>query len=214
MPQATSSVIHRPFEDADFDAVVDICVRIWCTGVEGVYDRMIFGRVMTAGALRRSQIATVATKDDVVVGACFGGLSQGGSSTTNEVWSVRFDELMTIARKRAKIGGIEVEETLFSRLRMYTTADVFISFGYTNAESEVNLLVVDPRHMHEGIGTRLFEDMVLALCSEDAHGCLVVLREDYDLEFFEHRGLSCIQRKGGASGDTGDRVIYLYGRRL
>ena len=54
MPQLDTSIIIRPFKDIDFDEVVNLCVRKWCSDITGAYDRIIFGRVLTAGALQRS----------------------------------------------------------------------------------------------------------------------------------------------------------------
>lgn len=145
-------ITYRPFTDADFDAVAKVCARTWSSDVEGVYDRITFGRVLTAGSLRRSQFSFVAQQGIKVVGACFGGFAKDGAIIVNEHWEQRFKELMVPARKRAKIGGPSVEELLFSRLRMYTTADVLISRGYSNADAELNLCVVDPAARNQGIG--------------------------------------------------------------
>ncbi len=212
--QKLQSISYRPFEDSDFDAVTDICARIWCSDVEGVYDRMIFGRVMTAGALKRSQAAYVAVCEGVVVGACFGGVCKGGEVQVNDRWASRFADLMVIARKRAKIGGVRVEEMLFSKLRMYTMADVFISRKFTNSEAEVNLLVAHPKYDMKSIGDGLIERLVMYFCEEDCHGCFVVIDDGPGKDFYESHLMTCVQERKGAGGDSGGRTIWLYGRRL
>ena len=68
-------ITYRPFTEADFDAVAKVCARTWASDVEGVYDRITFGRVLTAGSLRRSQFSFVAQQGIKVVGACFGGFA-------------------------------------------------------------------------------------------------------------------------------------------
>lgn len=214
MCAASEDIVYRPFCDSDFGAVTDLCSRVWCVGVEGVYDRSVFGRVMTAGALRRSQVTLVAQRAGVVVGAIFGGFCPNESVQVNESWEERFQELMVIARKRAKNGGILVEERLFSKLRMFTMADVFISRGYTNSQSEINLLVVHPKAQGQGIGDRLLEEMLVSFSSKGAQGSFIVIDEDSDREFLERRGFNCVQERQGAGGDSGRRTIYLYGRRL
>ncbi|MCH4083988.1 MAG: GNAT family N-acetyltransferase [Olsenella sp.] len=216
MPTDTSQseVIYRPFADDDFDAVARICARTWASDVEGVYDRITFGRVFTAGSLRRSQFSIVAQKGLKVVGACFGGFTKDGAIEKNERWEKRFEELMGPARKRAKIGGPNVEELLFSRLRMYTTADVFISRGYSNGDAELNLCVVDPASRRNGIGSALMEEAVMRFCEHNCRGFFTMMTKDSDCEFSEHMGLRLIQEKRGIYGDPDAGVIYLYGRRL
>ena len=110
MPSKSCQIRHRPFRDGDFDAVTDLCVRAWYGGVEGIYDRIVFGRVMTVGALRRSGVARVAVTDERVVGACFGGIYPNERLVVNEEWDQRFKDTMAVARKRAKLGGIRIEE--------------------------------------------------------------------------------------------------------
>ena len=92
MPSEPCQIRHRPFRDDDFDAVTDLCVRAWYGGVEGIYDRIVFGRVMTVGALRRSGVARVAVTDERVVGACFGGIYPNERLVVNEEWDQRFKD--------------------------------------------------------------------------------------------------------------------------
>lgn len=214
MPQLDTSIIIRPFKDIDFDEVVNLCVRKWCSDITGAYDRIIFGRVLTAGALQRSVYTMVAEENGSVIGVCFGGLSSNRSISQNSFWHRRFEDIMVIARDRARRGGVKVEDRLFSRLRSYTTADVFISLGYANSEAEINLLIVDPNHMGKGVGSRLFDDMTARFKDAGARGFFLIVSSESDIDFFGHRGLNCIQEKQGTSGDRGNSVIYLYGRRL
>ncbi|OFK24811.1 N-acetyltransferase [Olsenella sp. HMSC062G07] len=205
---------YRPFEGGDFDAVTDMCARAWYKSVEGVYDRIIFGRVLTAGALRRSSIMQVATKGDRVVGACFGGVCLDGVLEKNDKWKRSFEDTMAIARKRAKLGGIAVEERLFSKLRMFTVADVFISRGFTNSQAEFNLLVVHPLFQRQGIGQTLFDAMLAAFVDAGAQGCFGVVDDDFDSEFMRKHGLSVVESRRGAAGDSGRRTVSLLARRL
>lgn len=207
-------ITYRPFAEADFEAVAKVCARTWASDVEGVYDRITFGRVLTAGSLKRSQFSFVAQQGIKVVGACFGGFTKDGAIIVNEHWDQRFKELMVPARKRAKIGGPSVEELLFSRLRMYTTADVFISRGYSNADAELNLCVVDPSARSQGIGSAMLEEAVMRFCEHGARGFFTMLTKNSDCQFSERAGLKLIQEKRGVYGDTNAGVIYLYGRRL
>ena len=213
-PQAESDITFRPYRQDDFDEVAKICARIWVPNVEGYFDRITFGRVMTAGSLRRSSFANVAVRGTRVVGACLGGFAEDGSIVQDHSHDETFDRLMVAARKRAKLGGPEVEEMLFRRLRMYTTADVFISRGYSNAEAELNLLVVNPADQGKGIGSRLFEDAVTSFCDGGAHGFFTMVSDVSDFSFLEHRGLSLVQKKEGPSRKSDKGAIYLYGRRL
>lgn len=207
-------ISYRAFEDDDFDDVARMCARIWVPDVEGVYDRMTFGRVLTAGSLRRSQFSIVARQGIHVVGACFGGFAKNGSITVDEKWQERFDQLMVAARKRAKIGGPRVEEKLFSRLRMYTTADVFISRGFSNADAELNLCVVDPSARNKGIGSELMERATTLFAEGGARGFFTMMTKATDCSFAEKHGLGLVQEKRGSYGDSDADVIYLYGRRL
>ncbi len=165
------NVTIRPYRDADFDDVAKICGRIWVPDVEGYYDRITFGRVMTAGSLRRSSF----DHDQDAV----------------------FDSLMAAARKRAKLGGPRVEEMLFRRLRMYTTADVFISRGYSNADAELNMLVVNPADQGHGIGQALYDTAVDSFRQAGARGFFTMISDVKDFSFVESRGLSLIQKKEG-----------------
>lgn len=214
MPSKSCQIRHRPFRDGDFDAVTDLCVRAWYGGVEGIYDRIVFGRVMTVGALRRSGVARVAVTDERVVGACFGGIYPNERLVVNEEWDQRFKDTMAVARKRAKLGGIRIEERLFSKLRMYTVADVFISRGYATAQSEFNLLVVHPQFAGRGIGKRLFDDTLDIFARAGAQGCFAVVDDDFDLNFLKAQGLGIIEMRHGASGDSGKRTVSLLARRL
>ncbi len=208
-----SQIGYRPFMEGDFDDVTDICSRIWCTGVEGVYDRIVFGRVMTSGALQRSQQAHVAVRGRRVVGACFGGVSRDALAQIDPGWSQRFGDVMVKARKRAKLGGIEVEDKLFGRLRRYTMADVFISRGYASSDAEVNLLVVRPDLQGQGIGSQLLHDMVERFRAGGQRGCFLVMGDDCRLDFMESHGFSLAQeRRRAATG--GEESVYLYGLRL
>ncbi|EHF01271.1 hypothetical protein HMPREF1008_01751 [Olsenella sp. oral taxon 809 str. F0356] len=206
-------ISYRPFREDDFDDVTDICSRIWCSSVEGVYDRIVFGRVMTLGALQRSQHAHVAVRGQRVVGACFGGLSRGGLAQVDPDWGQRFADVMVKARKRAKLGGIEVEDKLFGRLRRYTMADVFISREYASSDAEVNLLVVRPDAQGRGIGSRLLGDMVARFDEGGQRGCFLVMGDDCDVDFMESRGFSLVQERRRAA-DGGEESVYLYGLRL
>lgn len=60
MDTPNSEIILRPFKDIDFDAVVNLCVRKWCSDIVGAFDRIVFGRVLSAGALQRSTHTVVA----------------------------------------------------------------------------------------------------------------------------------------------------------
>lgn len=211
-----SQLEFRPFKETDFDDVATLCAKSSFDEVSGVYDRILFGRVMTAGSLRRSHIAKVATTGTRVVGACFGGISpvlNPGKSELADTWDPRFKEIMISARKRAKLGGPSVEERLFSRLRNYTTADVFISRGYTNSQAELNLLVVDPVWRNLGIGQRLLEDTVLEFCSHGAMGFFYVSGDKSDDAYFQKRGLTVVQEKHVGKG-RGQSTIKIFGRRL
>ena len=207
-------IVYRDFAEKDFDDVAAICARTWMDDVEGVYDRITFGRVVTAGSLKRSQFALVAQQGMHVVGACFGGFAEDGAIVVDPAWERRFNELMVPARQRAKIGGPNVEERLFGRIRMYTTADVFISRGFGNAEAELNLCVVDPSARGQGIGTHLLDEAVERFRAHGAHGFFTMMTKESDREFSERHGLELIQEKRGFYGDSGKSPIYLYGRRL
>ena len=208
------AITFRPYQDADFDDVAKICARIWVPNVEGYFDRITFGRVMTAGSLKRSQFAMVAVRGLHVVGACLGGFAKDGSIIHDHSMDETYARLMEAARKRAKLGGPDVEEMLFRRLRMYTTADVFISRGYSNAEAELNLLVVNPADQGKGIGSRLFEAAVMNVCEHGAHGFFTMISDVPNFDFVEHRGRDLIQKKEGPSRKSDKGSIYLYGRRL
>jgi GNAT superfamily N-acetyltransferase len=213
-PQVDPDITFRPYRQDDFDEVAKICARIWVPDVEGYFDRITFGRVMTSGSLRRSSFANVAVRGTHVVGECLGGFARDGAIVQDHTHDETFERLMVAARKRAKLGGPEVEEMLFRRLRMYTTADVFISRGYSNAEAELNLLVVNPADQGRGIGSRLFEDAVTAFCDGGAHGFFTMISDVPDFSFVENRGLSLVQKKDGPSRKSDRGAIYLYGRRL
>lgn len=207
-------IILRPFKEIDFDAVVNLCARKWCSDIVGAYDRIIFGRVLTAGALQRSTFTMVCEHHGNILGVCFGGLRDGKEIMHDYEWRRRFDDIMHKARKRAKIGGIKVEERLFSRLRSYTTADVFISYEYANSDAEINLLIVDPSYSNQGIGSMLFDDMTARFKERGARGFFLIINSESDRSFFEHRGLSCIKEKQGVTGDTGSGSVFLYAKRL
>lgn len=213
-PLTDPDITFRAYRPSDFDEVATICARIWVPNVEGYFDRITFGRVMTAGSLRRSRFANVAVRGARVVGACLGGFAKDGAIVHDHSHDEPFEKLMVAARSRAKIGGPKVEEMLFRRLRMYTTADVFISRGYSNAEAELNLLVVNPADQGRGIGSKLFEDAVTAFCDGGAHGFFTMVSDVSDFSFLEHRGLSLVQKKEGPSRKSDEGSIYLYGRRL
>ena len=121
---------------------------------------------------------------------------------------------MAAARKRAKLGGPRVEEMLFRRLRMYTTADVFISRGYSNADAELNMLVVNPADQGHGIGQALYDTAVDSFRQAGARGFFTMISDVKDFSFVESRGLSLIQKKDGPSRKSDDGAIYLYGCRL
>ena len=208
------NVTIRPYRDADFDDVAKICGRIWVPDVEGYYDRITFGRVMTAGSLRRSSFSYVAVRGTSVIGACLGGFARDGAIVQDHDQDAVFDSLMMAARKRAKLGGPRVEEMLFRRLRMYTTADVFISRGYSNADAELNMLVVNPADQGHGIGQALYDTAVDSFRQAGARGFFTMISDVKDFSFVESRGLSLIQKKDGPSRKSDDGAIYLYGCRL
>ena len=191
------NVTIRPYRDADFDDVAKICGRIWVPDVEGYYDRITFGRVMTAGSLRRSSFSYVAVRGTSVIGACLGGFAKDGAIVQDHDQDAVFDSLMAAARKRAKLGGPRVEEMLFRRLRMYTTADVFISRGYSNADAELNMLVVNPADQGHGIGQALYDTAVDSFRQAGARGFFTMISDVKDFSFVESRGLSLIQKKDG-----------------
>ena len=208
------NVTIRPYRDTDFDDVAKICGRIWVPDVEGYYDRITFGRVMTAGSLRRSSFSYVAVRGTSVIGACLGGFAKDGAIVQDHDQDAVFDSLMMAARKRAKLGGPRVEEMLFRRLRMYTTADVFISRGYSNADAELNMLVVNPADQGHGIGQALYDTAVDSFRQAGARGFFTMISDVKDFSFVESRGLSLIQQKDGPSRKSDDGAIYLYGCRL
>lgn len=207
-------VVYRAYEPHDFDAVAQICARNWVPQVEGYYDRQIFGRVMTQGALKRSQFALVAERAERVVGAAFGGFSKDGAIIINPTHDERFQELMCEARKRAKLGGPRVEEMLFTRLRMYTTSDVFISRGYTNAQAELTLMVVNPSDKHQGIGGMLFEMAREHFKEGGAQGFFTLCTGAEDISFVEHHGLTCVQTKTSLGDKRTQTTFYVYACRL
>lgn len=214
MDTPNSEIILRPFKDIDFDAVVNLCVRKWCSDIVGAFDRIVFGRVLSAGALQRSTHTVVAEYHGNIVGVCMGGICRDKKILHDSDWRRRFDDIMYRARARAKIGGVKVEERLFSRIRVFTTADVFITYGYANADAEINLIIVDPEFSNQGIGTRLFDEMTEYFRSCGARGCFVIISAEADKEFFEHKGMRCVKEKTGVSGDTGQNSMFLYARRL
>lgn len=214
MSSPQDQIIFCPFKEIDFDEVVNLCVRKWCSDITGAYDRIIFGRVMTTGALQRSSFTYVAKCNGTVVGVCFAGLCSDRKIVQDKYWHRRFEDVMIVARDRAKRGGVKVEERLFTRLRFYTMADVFIASGYANSEAEINLLIVDPRFAGQGIGTRLVLDMQERLRDAGARGFFLLISADSDRAYFEHKGFNCIREKHMQDRTREETSVYLYGKRL
>lgn len=214
MPSSQDSLEFCPFKDIDFDEVVNLCVRKWCSDITGAYDRIIFGRVMTTAALQRSSLCYVAKCNGTVVGVCFAGIYRDRKIICDDSWRRRFEDVMIVARDRAKRGGVKVEERLFTRLRFYTMADVFVASGYANSEAEINLLIVDPRFAAQGIGTRLISDMEGRFRAACARGFFLLISADSDRAYFEHRGFNCIREKHTRDRARSQTSVYLYGKRL
>ena len=209
-----SSITYRPVTTDDLEAIATLYTHHWCNLVPDPADKMLAARLCVLGPLLRSPLAIVAEQDGAVVGVCMGCLIEGGEAPVDPRWQQAFDETFALATERAKTANKALEGQLFGDLREIKKADEFIATGNPYAEAELNLFMVEPWLIGQGVGGELFRRMCDLFREAGASKFFLMTDTESNFAYYEHRGMRRVWERYDVPGDPTSWGSLMYGGDL